>query len=39
MKRLLHHSHTHMIQGESYRLKQRNKAGLLGGSMASKGQI
>lgn len=29
LDRLLHHSHTLMIQGESYRLKQRKKAGLL----------
>jgi DNA replication protein DnaC len=29
LDRLLHHSHTLMIQGESYRLKQK-KAGLLG---------
>jgi DNA replication protein DnaC len=27
---LLHHSHTLMIQGENYRLKQKKKAGLLG---------
>jgi DNA replication protein DnaC len=30
LDRLLHHSHTLMIQGESYRLKQKTKAGLLG---------
>jgi DNA replication protein DnaC len=30
LDRLLHHSHTLMIQGESYRLKQKKKAGLLG---------
>jgi DNA replication protein DnaC len=30
LDRLLHHSHTLMIQGESYRLKQKRKAGLLG---------
>ena len=29
LDRLLHHSHTLMIQGESYRLKQKKKAGLL----------
>lgn len=29
LDRLLHHSHTLMIQGESYRLKQKRKAGLL----------
>ncbi|XXZ63316.1 ATP-binding protein [Sorangium sp. So ce341] len=31
--RLLHHSHTLTISGESYRLKQK-KAGLLGGSVS-----
>jgi DNA replication protein DnaC len=36
LDRLLHHSHTLMIQGESYRLKQKKKAGLLGSSSASK---
>ena len=30
LDRLLHHSHTLLIQGESYRLKQKRKAGLLG---------
>ena len=30
LDRLLHHSHTLMIQGESYRLQQKRKAGLLG---------
>jgi len=30
LDRLLHHSHTLTIQGESYRLKQKRKAGLLG---------
>jgi DNA replication protein DnaC len=30
LDRLLHHSHTLMIQGDSYRLKQKRKAGLLG---------
>lgn len=29
LDRLLHHSHTLMIQGESYRLKEKKKAGLL----------
>jgi DNA replication protein DnaC len=29
LDRLLHHSHTLVIQGESYRLKQKKKAGLL----------
>lgn len=37
LDRLLHHSHTLMIQGESYRLKQKKKAGLLGSGAASKG--
>jgi DNA replication protein DnaC len=32
LDRLLHHSFTLMIQGESYRLKQKRKAGLLGRS-------
>lgn len=32
LDRLLHHSHTLVIQGESYRLKQKRKAGLLGGA-------
>jgi DNA replication protein DnaC len=36
LDRLLHHSHTLMIQGESYRLKQKKKAGLLGGSSTMK---
>jgi DNA replication protein DnaC len=31
LDRLLHHSHTLLVQGESYRLKQKRKAGLLGG--------
>lgn len=30
LDRLLHHSHTLVIQGESYRLKQKRKTGLLG---------
>ena len=29
LDRLLHHAHTLMVQGESYRLKQRRKAGLV----------
>jgi DNA replication protein DnaC len=29
LDRLLHHSHTLMIQGESYRLRQKRKAGLV----------
>src|SRR6185503_13976773 len=31
LDRLLHHSHTLVIQGESYRLRQKKKAGLLAG--------
>lgn len=34
LDRLLHHSHTMMIQGESYRLKQKRKAGLIGRTTA-----
>ena len=30
LDRLLHHSHTLMIQGESYRLRMKKKAGILG---------
>jgi DNA replication protein DnaC len=37
LDRLLHHSHTLMIQGESYRLKQKRKAGLLGRTPPSSG--
>ena len=29
LDRLLHHSHTLVVHGESYRLKQQKKAGLL----------
>lgn len=29
LDRLLHHSHTLLVQGDSYRLKQKRKAGLL----------
>jgi DNA replication protein DnaC len=36
LDRLLHHSHTLMIQGESYRLKQKRKAGLLGSSSGTR---
>jgi DNA replication protein DnaC len=36
LDRLLHHSHTLMIQGESYRLKQKKKAGLLGKTPSSR---
>lgn len=35
LDRLLHHSHTMTIQGESYRLKQKRKAGLLGNGSKS----
>jgi len=37
LDRLLHHSHTLMIQGESYRLKQKKRAGLLGSASHDKG--
>jgi hypothetical protein len=37
LDRLLHHSHTLMIQGESYRLRQKKKAGLLGGTPRNDG--
>lgn len=30
LERLLHHGYTLMVQGESYRLKQKRKTGLLG---------
>jgi DNA replication protein DnaC len=30
LDRLLHHSHTLMLQGDSWRLRQKRKAGLLG---------
>ena len=36
LDRLLHHSHTLVIQGESYRLKQKRKAGLLGSNAGMK---
>ena len=32
LDRLLHHSYTLLVQGESYRLRQKKKAGLLGQS-------
>jgi hypothetical protein len=32
LDRLLHHSHTLVIQGDSYRLKQKKRAGVLGSS-------
>jgi DNA replication protein DnaC len=37
LDRLLHHSHTLMIQGESYRLRQKKKAGLLGQTPPARG--
>ncbi|ATB38576.1 ATP-binding protein [Cystobacter fuscus] len=33
LDRLLHHSHTLLIQGDSYRLRQKKKAGLLSRSV------
>ena len=39
LDRLLHHSHTLMIQGESYRLKQKRKAGLLGSPTSQPGSL
>jgi DNA replication protein DnaC len=36
LDRLLHHSHVLIIQGESYRLEQKRKAGLLGSNGALK---
>jgi DNA replication protein DnaC len=36
LDRLLHHSHTLVIQGESYRLRQKRKAGLLGSHSVTK---
>jgi DNA replication protein DnaC len=36
LDRLLHHSHALVIKGESYRLKQKKKAGLLGDSSSGK---
>mgnify|MGYP003349215854 FL=1 len=36
LDRLLHHSHVLTIQGESYRLKQKRKAGLLGAARTEK---
>ena len=32
LDRLLHHSHALIIQGDSYRLRQKKRAGLLGSS-------
>jgi DNA replication protein DnaC len=36
LDRLLHHSHTLMIQGDSYRLKQKRKAGVFGHASGTK---
>jgi len=35
LDRLLHHSHTILIQGDSYRLKQKRKAGMFGTNSAT----
>lgn len=37
LDRLLHHSHTLVIQGESYRLKQKKRAGLVNGPVSKAG--
>jgi DNA replication protein DnaC len=37
LDRLLHHSHTMVIQGESYRLKQKKKAGLVSAASSKAG--
>jgi DNA replication protein DnaC len=39
LDRLLHHSHVLNIRGESYRLKEKRKAGLFGRSPVSSGKI
>jgi len=36
LDRMLHHSHTILIQGESYRLKEKRKSGLLGATRSRK---
>jgi DNA replication protein DnaC len=36
LDRLLHHSHTLLIQGDSYRLKQKRKAGLFGNTTTNR---
>jgi DNA replication protein DnaC len=38
LDRLLHHSHTLMVQGESYRLRLKKKAGLLGHARGSEAE-
>ena len=35
LDRLLHHSHTLVVQGDSYRLKQKRKAGLISATMTA----
>lgn len=35
LDRLLHHSHVLMIQGDSYRLREKRKAGMFGGATAA----
>ena len=37
LDRLLHHSHTLLIQGESYRLRQKKRAGLVGSAGSKAG--
>ena len=37
LDRLLHHSHTITITGDSHRLKQKKRAGLFGATVATKG--
>ena len=36
LDRLLHHSHILVVQGESYRLKQKKRAGLVGQQRAAR---
>lgn len=38
LDRLLHHSHILQIQGESYRLKEKRKAGVITGINLSKAE-
>ncbi|HET9622980.1 MAG TPA: ATP-binding protein, partial [Kofleriaceae bacterium] len=35
LDRVLHHSHVLVIQGDSFRLRQKKRAGLLGSTKAS----
>lgn len=37
LDRILHHSHVLVVQGESYRLKQKKRSGLLGSSPGNQG--